>query len=181
MRQSIEKKTNHANKHKIIRISMPKAGCGLNQLEWHKMERLIKETCAQSNLTITVYDQNKTEQSQKQKETPVRSALGQTQFQDEALSKLIQWIERGKVPTPQEKQGLPRVAWQLNNQFKSLQLLDGILCRRFEIGDSGAVIQQIVPPSMTHQVLSACHSSSTGGHLGVAKTSEKTKQRIYWP
>ena len=34
---------------------------------------------------------------------------------------------------------------------------------------------------MTQEVLSACHSSPTAGHLGVAKTSEKIKQRFYWP
>ena len=96
--------TNHANKHKVSQISMPKAGCGLDQLEWHKVERLIKEICAQSDLTITVYDQNKDDQSHKQDETPVRSALGQEQRQDEALSELIEWIEKGKVPTSQELQ-----------------------------------------------------------------------------
>ena len=56
---------------------MPKVGCGLDRLEWHKVERLIKKICTQSNLTITVYDQSKEEQSQKQDETPVRFALGQ--------------------------------------------------------------------------------------------------------
>ena len=34
---------------------------------------------------------------------------------------------------------------------------------------------------MTNETLSACHSSGTSGHLGVAKTSEKTKQKYYWP
>ena len=152
---------------------MPKAGCGLDRLEWHKVERFIREFCAQSNLTITVYDQSKDEQSQKQDETPVRSALGQAQRQEEALSKLIQWIEKGKVLTSQELQGLPKLAWQLNNQLKSLQLLDGILCRKFETADNQVVLQQTVPPSMTQEIVSACHSSPTAGHLGVAKTSEK--------
>ena len=127
----------------------------------YKVERLIREVCAQSNFTITVYDQNKDEQSQKQTETPVRSTLGQAQRQDEALSKLIEWIQKGKVPTSQELQGLPRLAWQLNNQLKSLKLLDGILCRKFETADNQVVIQQIVPPSMTQEILSACHSSPT--------------------
>ena len=139
LRQSLEAMTNHANKHKITQISMPKAGCGLDRLEWHKVERLIKEICAQSNLTITVYDQNKIEQSQKQIETPVRSALGQAQNRNEALSKLIEWIKKGKVPTSQELQGFPRLAWQLNNQLKSLQLLDGILFRKFKTADNQVV------------------------------------------
>ena len=85
------------------------------------------------------------------------------------------------MPTSQELQGLPRLAWQLNNQLKRLQLLDGILCRKFETADNQVVLQQIVPPSMTQEILSACHSSPTTGHLGVAKTSEKIKQRFYWP
>ena len=148
--KSLEGMTNHGNAHQVTRIGMPKADCGLDRLEWHKVERLIKEFCAQSNFTITVYDQNKNEQWQKQDETPVRSALCTAQRQDDALSQIIQWIERGKVPIPKEVQELPRLAWQLSNQFKSSQLLDGILCRRFKTGNSEEVLQQIVPPSMTH-------------------------------
>ena len=34
---------------------------------------------------------------------------------------------------------------------------------------------------MTHEISSACSSLSTAGDLGVAKTSEKKKQRFYWP
>ena len=131
--------TEHANKHKVTQISMPKAGCGLGRLEWYKVERLINKICAQSNLTITVYDQNRDEQSQKLTETPVRSALGQAERQDEALSKLVQLIENGKMPTPQELQGLPRLEWQLNNQLKSFQLVDGNLCRKFEFIDNQVV------------------------------------------
>ena len=181
LRQSLEAMINHANNHKVTHNSMPKAACGLDRLECHKFERLIRKICAQSSLTITAYDQRKDEQPEKQDETPVRSALGQAQRQDEAMSKLIQWIEKGKVPTSQEKQGLPTLGWRLNNQLKSLQLLDGTLCRKFETADNQVVLQQVVPPSKTQEILSACHSSPTAGHLGVAKTSEKIKQRFYWP
>ena len=131
--------TNHAHKHEVTQIGMPKAGCGLDRLEWYKIERLIREICAQSNLTVTVFDQNRDEQSQKENETSVHSALGQAQRHEEAIIKLIEWIEKGKVPTSVELQGLPRLAWQLNNQLKSLQLLDGILCRKFETADNQVV------------------------------------------
>ena len=47
LRQSLEAMTSHANKHKVTRIRMPKAGCGLDRLGWHKVERLVKEICAQ--------------------------------------------------------------------------------------------------------------------------------------
>ena len=33
LRQPLEAMTNHANKHKVTQISMPKAGCGLDWLE----------------------------------------------------------------------------------------------------------------------------------------------------
>ena len=33
LRQSLEARTNHAKKHKVTQISMPKAGCGLDRLE----------------------------------------------------------------------------------------------------------------------------------------------------
>ena len=42
------------------------------------------------------------------------------------------------------------------------------------------VLQQIAPPSRTHEIAPACHSSSTAGHLGVAKTSQEIKQRFHW-
>ena len=43
------------------------------------------------------------------------------------------------------------------------------------------VIQQIVPPSITHEILSTCFSSLTAGHLGVAGTPDKMKQKFYRP
>ena len=136
---------------------MPKASCGPDRLKRKKVERLVKEICAQSILTTTVYEQSKEEKLQKQDGTPVGSALGQAQRQGEAFSKLIERIERGKVPTSRELQGLPRLAWQLNKQLKNLQLRDGILCRKFETGDNEVLFQQMNPPSMTHEILSACH------------------------
>ena len=43
LRQSLEAMTKHANKHKVTRIIMPKTGCGLDRLEWQKVQRLINE------------------------------------------------------------------------------------------------------------------------------------------
>ena len=90
MRQSLEAMTYHANKQKLTHISMPKAVCGPDRFKLNKVECLILEIGAQSNKTITVCDQNKTEKSQMRNETPKRFALGQAQRQDEVLFKLIQ-------------------------------------------------------------------------------------------
>ena len=99
------------------------------------------------NLTITVYDQSKEEQSQKQDETPVRSPLGQAQRRDEALSKLIEWIEKGEVLTPQELQGLPKLTlatqqpiqefttlpWKFVPQFRNRRQDNGFTTNRTTI------------------------------------------------
>ena len=52
---------------------------------------------------------------------------------------------------------------------------------KIETGDHDAIIQQTIPPSLTHEILSACYSSSAAGHLGVATTTVNIKQRFYWP
>ena len=45
-------------------------------------------------------------------------ALGKAERQDDALFKPIQWIEQRKVSLPQKLQGMSRLAWQTNNEFK---------------------------------------------------------------
>ena len=34
---------------------------------------------------------------------------------------------------------------------------------------------------MVHELPSSIHSSPTGGHLGVSGTTQKVRQRFYWP
>ena len=46
-RQSPETTTNHPNEKRVASMSMSKAGCRLDRLERHKVERLIKEVCAE--------------------------------------------------------------------------------------------------------------------------------------
>ena len=78
--------------------------------------------------------------------------MGRAQRRDEALFKLFQWIERGKVPRPRELQGFSRLAWQLNNQINSLQLLQGFWCGKNEIDYDEVVLQRIIPSSLTHKI-----------------------------
>ena len=46
LRQSLEAMTNHAIEHEVTQISMRMAGCRFDRLKWHRVEHLIKETCA---------------------------------------------------------------------------------------------------------------------------------------
>ena len=93
-------------------------------------------------------------------------ALQIAQRNDEALNFIYRWVNSGNPPSTKELQGCPRIAWQLANQLKSLEIKDGILCRRFELPKTGdRFFQQIIPQNMVHELLSSIHSSPTGGHL----------------
>lgn len=64
------------------------------------------------------------------------------------------------------------------------------LVRHFEIRNAklfrrnirnGLVYFQLcVPPSLTNQVLLACHDDKSAGHLGVSRTLDKIKKRYFW-
>ena len=110
------------------------------------------------------------------------SALKIAQQDDKALNLIYQRVTTRNSPSTKELQGCPRIAWQLANHLKSLQIKDGILCRRFELPNAGDFFfQQIMPQNMVHELLSSIHSSFTGGHPGVFKTTAKVRQRFYWP
>ena len=86
-----------------------------------------------------------------------------------------------KPPNTRELQGCPRVAWQLANQLKSLEIKDGILSRVLELPQTGDHFsEQIIPQNMVHELLIYNHSSPTGGHVAVFKTTEKVRQRFCW-
>ena len=92
------------------------------------------------------------------------------------------WVRQSRVPRNNDLQGCPRLTWQLYNQFGSFCISDGVLCRRFVPTDGRvSLLQQIVLQSLVEELLKSTHSTSTGGHLGVAKVTEKIKQRFYWP
>ena len=92
------------------------------------------------------------------------------------------WVRQKIVPTQNDLQGLPRLAWQMYNPLGSLYIQDGILCRKFEPTNGRlAYLQQIVPALLVTEIITSLHNSVTAGHLGAYKTLEKIRQRYYWP
>ena len=101
---------------------------------------------------------------------------------DESLKLVKDWVRQSRVPRNNDLQGTPRLAWQLYNQFRSLCISDGVLCCKFDPTDGRvSFLQQIVPQSLVEELLRSTHLNSTGGHLGVAKVTEKIRQIFYWP
>ena len=59
-------------------------------------------------------------------------------------------------------------------------LNNGVLYRQFrQSSKSPSTAQLVVPSSMKNTVLTHLHNMA--GHLGIHKTSEKIKERFYWP
>ena len=59
-------------------------------------------------------------------------------------------------------------------------LNNGVLYRQFrQSSKSPSTAQLVVPSSMKNTVLTQLHNMA--GHLGIHKTSEKIKERFYWP
>eukprot|EP00483_Globobulimina_turgida_P004593 UN04602 len=55
MTQSLKYMKNHAVIHNVKHISMPKIGCGLDRLQWNKVEQIIKNVFKNTDIKITVY------------------------------------------------------------------------------------------------------------------------------
>ena len=56
----------------------------------------------------------------------------------------------------------------------------GVLYRLAEKGEE-KFKQLLVPKSKREEVLRLAHESLLGGHLGIAKTTEKVVKSFYWP
>uniref|UniRef100_A0A6G5A9V3 RNA-directed DNA polymerase n=1 Tax=Rhipicephalus microplus TaxID=6941 RepID=A0A6G5A9V3_RHIMP len=57
---------------------------------------------------------------------------------------------------------------------------DGLLFKR-NLSSSGARFLLVVPESLRTIIMSVMHDDPTSGHLGLARTLHRTKERFYWP
>ena len=184
LRASLERMRTHAENNGIPRISMPCIGTGLDQLDWDKVKLLIQETFRTSPVQVVVYilPDLPTKHGDSPVENETSSKFAQAQEADESLKHVRHWVRQKIIPTQNDLQGLPRLAWQMYNQLSSLYIQDDILCRKFEPTNGRlAYLQQIVPPSLVTEIITSLHNSVTAGHLDAYKTLEKIRQRYYWP
>ena len=152
LRASLLALKSHAETNIVTRISMPRVGCGLDQLDWEKVRDMIQDvfhgsTVQATVLTLPAAPEPHDAEVRLTPETPAAaeqtdvdefsSALQIAQRNVEALNLVYQCINSGNPPSTKKLQGCPRVAWHLANQFKSLEIKDGIICRRFESPKTG--------------------------------------------
>ena len=63
--------------------------------------------------------------------------------------------------------------------LKKCFIADGLLCRKFQGANLSVHTQIILPSSLIPTVLQQLHDQA--GHLGVQKTTDRVKERFYWP
>ena len=91
------------------------------------------------------------------------------QEEDPALGKVIKALKNGTAVPSSTVPGL-----------KKTFLQDGRLCRKFRASCSDSVCTQlVVPKGHVKIILEKLHNES--GHFGLQRTTEKVKERFYWP
>ena len=109
---------------------------------------------------------------------PSIQRLHNLQRQDKDLSDIIQYLEFSTLPVSDNK------ARSLLLTIESYYLNEnGILCHLWTPGKRRAqtlVSQVVVPSSLRHEILVACHDDPTAGHLSTLKTYEKVRARYFW-
>ncbi|KAM4610214.1 ADP-ribose glycohydrolase OARD1 [Polymixia lowei] len=55
LRQSLEDMKSHCKKNGVTRISMPRIGCGLDELTWKAVSEMLEQVFKGSDISITVY------------------------------------------------------------------------------------------------------------------------------
>ena len=175
LRTSLAALRRHAEDNDVQAISMPQLGCDIDQTEWRLVRKMLKEASTELE---EASNNNVTDHADPSFTKNIRIA----QDGDEFLNLVKDWVRQSRVPRNNDIQGTPRLAWQLHNKFSSLCISDRVFCRKFDLSDGRvSFFRQIVTQSLVEEFLGSFHSSSTGGHSGVAKVTEKVRQRFYWP
>ena len=108
--------------------------------------------------------------------------LRQAQLCDRDLKPVLDWMEKKKDRPPWEEAAphsqFTKIYWA---QWQSLKLVNGVLYRFWETPSGDAIIKQLIlPESLRSEVLQQLHDTRTAGHLGVAKTLGRVRERFYW-
>ena len=110
------------------------------------------------------------------------SDLQEAQKQDTSLQKLYACkVNKEERPDRIVINGLSRAAKYYFGLWDQIELRDGVLCKRWE-SDDGSLLKWkvLIADKYIDTVLHELHSTPTGGHQGVNKTTARIKERFIW-
>ena len=109
--------------------------------------------------------------------------IREMQNQDEVLGKFKKFKTRRTDPPDKQSLYSEDTEYKaLCSQWDNLEIHDDILYRKWIPEDprDPEFLQIVVPDVLRKEILRMLHSHKTAGHLGIAKTLGKLRQRFYW-
>ena len=122
LRASLLALKSHAEANNVTRISMPRIGCGLDQMDWQKIKDMIQDVFHGSTVQVTVLTLPAAPEphdaevrltpeppasAEKTDVDEFSPALQTAQRNDEGLNLVYQWVNSGNPPSTKELQGCP--------------------------------------------------------------------------
>ena len=103
------------------------------------------------------------------------------QMADAVLSKVLDWVETGVKPPRREVRKEGATTRIYRSLFEQLELKNGVLYRKPETTEKQTNLKLVAPLDVQDRLLKCLHSSRTGGHQGVKRTSASVRQQFWWP
>ena len=168
--------------YRTDKLCIPHLSCGLDNLDWTEVHKIIHEPFRVSNLGIT----NFTHETPRERTTSggqtTLVGLQEAQTTDTGIKQVLTRVRKQSRPPRSQSQGLPRNVWKNCNLFDELTIRHGNVCRKHENLKTGQMIfQQLVPLALVQSIFYFLHSDHTSAHLGVTNTLEKVRSLFYWP
>ncbi|CAM4590411.1 unnamed protein product [Lepidochelys olivacea] len=108
-----------------------------------------------------------------------KKELRRLQEKDAVISHVRSYLPRQRAPSAQERQKEETPVLTLLNQWKQLQLVEGILYRRTTILGEGQIQQVVLPEKLQREVFEALHMDT--GYMGIDHMVDIIHSRCYWP
>ena len=104
------------------------------------------------------------------------------QLDDEDMKPVLQWMDaHTDKPTWEEVSKYGHSTKIYFSQWQSLSRCNGVLYQLWESPSGDVITKQLVLPKIWRKdVLQELHNAQTAGHLGVAKTLSRVRERFYW-
>lgn len=107
--------------------------------------------------------------------------LQKAQEEDPSVNKVIKWLQSGESPLQNDIFSQSFTTKSLWKNRALLEQKNGVLHYRWIDPYTSDRLLFVVPKLFKKEVLFLCHSSRIAGHLGIEKTTEKCRQKFYWP
>uniref|UniRef100_A0A8W8NSV8 Integrase zinc-binding domain-containing protein n=1 Tax=Magallana gigas TaxID=29159 RepID=A0A8W8NSV8_MAGGI len=106
------------------------------------------------------------------------STLAKEQRNDEDISTILLWVQKGEKPTKQVTKGWSPAAKCLLREWAKLKVENGLLRREISYPREGIIQQVVLPKCFRKLVLKHLHNDL--GHLGHERVLSFVRDRFYW-